>query len=75
MNTGEVIVLLGAFWIMMMCTFIIAVYVVKDKTPEIVKSIKNVIPKQEEINEVEVITDEMEADIEGRVMNEYYTRF
>lgn len=74
MSIIETIALLGSFWLMIVLTMILTFVLVKDKTTEV----KNVIKKISDntsVNKVEVITDEMEADIEEGVRNEYYGRF
>ena len=38
---------------------------------ETIKEVKS----RNEVNKVEVVTEEMEADMEEGVMNEYYSRF
>ena len=74
MSIIETIALLGSFWLMIVLTMILAFVLIKDKTTEV----KNVIKKISDntsVNKVEVITDEMEADIEEGVRSEYYGRF
>ena len=74
MSIIETIALLGSFWLMIVLTMILTFVLVKDKTMEV----KNVIKKVSEnssVNKVEVITDEMEADIEEGVRSEYDGRF
>ena len=73
MSIIETIALLGSFWLMIVLTMILTFVLIKDKTTEV----KNVIKKISDntsVNKVEVITDEMEADIEEGVRSEYYRR-
>ena len=53
---------------------ILTIVLVKDKTTEVKKK-KKKISDNTSVNKVEVITDEMEADIEEGVRSEYYGRF
>ena len=48
---------------------------IKDKVPAIVNKIVEVKEHKPTVNEVEIVTEEMEADMEEGVMNEYYSRF
>ena len=68
MSIIETIALLGSFWLMIVLTMILTFVLVKDKTIEKVS-------ENSSVNKVEVITDEMEADIEEGVRSEYYGRF
>ena len=47
--------------------------VIKDKTPKIVSDIKEKVSNS--TNKVEIVTEQMEVDMEEGVMNEYYNRF
>ena len=75
MSVMQVIGLLGSFWIMIVLTILLTYVVTKDKVPTVIKEIKNITRDKEEINKVEIITEEMESDMEEGVMNDYYGRF
>ena len=45
----------------------------EDKTPKIVSDIKEKVSNS--TNKVEIVTEQMEVDMEEGVMNEYYNRF
>ena len=61
---------------MLIGTILITFSITKDKVPAIIREVKEVVKENKDIiNQVEVVTDEMEADIEEGVMNEYYSRF
>ena len=75
MNIFEIIALLVTFWAMLVGTILITFSITKDKVPAIVNKIVEVKEHKPTINEVEIVTEEMEADMEEGVMNEYYSRF
>ena len=67
MNIVEIMALLITFWAMLIGTILITFSITKDKV-----EVKEHKPT---VNEVEIVTEEMEADMEEGVMNEYYSRF
>lgn len=62
-------------WLMTMGTIVLTYSVLKRENPTIIETIKEKVQNKEIINQVEIVTDEMEADTEEGVINEYYTRF
>ena len=90
MSIIETIALLGSFWLMIVLTMILTfvlitiwlvilatelftVTVIKDKSLKVIHDIKENITNG--TNKVEIITEEMEADMEEGATNEYYNRF
>ena len=74
MSIVEIVLLLTFFWAINIGTFIVSYALIKYNEPSIIETIKEV-KSRNEINKVEVVTEEMEADMEEGVMNEYYSRF
>ena len=74
MSIIEIVLLLTFFWAINIGTFIVSYALIKHNEPSIIETIKEV-KSRNEINKVEVVTEEMEADMEEGVMNEYYSRF
>ena len=67
------LILLITVWLVILATELFTVTVIKDKSLKVIHDIKeNIINGT---NKVEIITEEMEADMEEGVVNEYYSRF
>lgn len=75
MSIIEIIVLLVTFWAMLIGTILITFSITKDKVPAIVNKVVEVKEQRSSVNEVEIVTEEMEADMEEGAINEYYSRF
>lgn len=73
MGTVEMLILLITIWLIILATELFTVTVIKDKSLKVVHDIKENITNG--TNKVEIITEEMEADMEEGVVNEYYNRF
>ena len=73
MGTVEMLILLITIWLVILATELFTVTVIKDKSLKVIHDIKENITNG--TNKVEIITEEMEADMEEGVMNEYYSRF
>lgn len=75
MSIIETIALLVTFWAMLIGTILITFSITKDKVPAIVNKVVEVKEQKSSVNEVEIVTEEMEADMEEGAINEYYSRF
>ena len=73
MGTTQTLIFLVVVWLIILATELFTVSVIKDKTPKIVSDIKEKVSNG--TNKVEIITEQMEVDMEEGVMNEYYNRF
>lgn len=73
MGTVEMLILLITIWIVILATELFTVTVIKDKSLKVIHDIKENITNG--TNKVEIITEEMEADMEEGATNEYYNRF
>lgn len=73
MGTTQTLIFLVVIWLIILATELFTVSVIKDKTPKIVSDIKEKVSNS--TNKVEIITEQMEVDMEEGVMNEYYNRF
>lgn len=73
MGTVEMLILLITTWLIILATELFTVTVIKDKSLKVIHDIKENITNG--TNKVEIITEEMEADMEEGVVNEYYNRF
>lgn len=73
MGTVEMLILLITIWLIILATELFTVTVIKDKSLKVIHDIKENIANG--TNKVEIITEEMEADMEEGVVNEYYNRF
>ena len=73
MGTVEMLILLITIWLVILATEIFTVTVIKDKSLKVIHDIKENITNG--TNKVEIITEEMEADMEEGATNEYYNRF
>lgn len=73
MGTVEMLILLITIWLVILATELFTVTVIKDKSLKVIHDIKENITNG--TNKVEIITEEMEADMEEGVTNEYYNRF
>lgn len=73
MGTVEMLILLITIWLVILATELFTVTVIKDKSLKVIHDIKENITNG--TNKVEIITEEMEADIEEGAINEYYSRF
>ena len=73
MGTVEMLILLITIWIIILATELFTVTVIKDKSLKVIHDIKENITNG--TNKVEIITEEMEADMEEGATNEYYNRF
>ena len=73
MGTVEMLILLITIWFVILATELFTVTVIKDKSLKVIHDIKENITNG--TNKVEIITEEMEADMEEGVTNEYYNRF
>ena len=73
MGTVEVLILLITIWLVILATELFTVTVIKDKSLKVIHDIKENITNG--TNKVEIITEEMEADMEEGATNEYYNRF
>ena len=73
MGTVEMLILLITIWLVILATELFTVTVIKDKSLKVIHDIKENITNG--TNKVEIITEEMEADMEEGVVNEYYNRF
>ena len=73
MGTVEMLILLITIWLIILATELFTVTVIKDKSLKVIHDIKENITNG--TNKVEIITEEMEADIEEGAINEYYSRF
>lgn len=73
MSTVEILILLITVWLVILATELFTVTVIKDKSLKVIHDIKENITNG--TNKVEIITEEMEADMEEGVVNEYYSRF
>lgn len=67
------LILLITVWLVILATELFTVTVIKDKSLKVIHDIKENITNG--TNKVEIITEEMEADMEEGVVNEYYNRF
>lgn len=67
------LILLITVWLIILATELFTVTVIKDKSLKVIHDIKENITNG--TNKVEIITEEMEADMEEGVVNEYYSRF
>lgn len=67
------LILLITVWLVILATELFTVTVIKDKSLKVIHDIKENINNG--TNKVEIITEEMEADMEEGVVNEYYSRF
>ena len=67
------LILLITVWLVILATELFTVTVIKDKSLKVIHDIKENINNG--TNKVEIITEEMEADMEEGVTNEYYNRF
>nr|DAP03379.1 MAG TPA: hypothetical protein [Caudoviricetes sp.] len=67
------LILLITVWLVILATELFTVTVIKDKSLKVIHDIKENITNG--TNKVEIITEEMEADMEEGVVNEYYSRF
>ena len=72
MGTTQMLIFLVVVWLIILATELFTVSVIKDKTPKIVSDIKEKVSNN--TNKVEIITEQMEVDMEEGVMNEYYNR-
>lgn len=73
MGTVEMLILLITIWLVILATELFTVTVIKDKSLKVIHDIKENITNG--TNKVEIITEEMEADMEEGAINEYYSRF
>lgn len=73
MGTVEMLILLITIWLIILATELFTVTVIKDKSLKVIHDIKENITNG--TNKVEIITEEMEADMEEGATNEYYNRF
>ena len=73
MGTTQTLIFLVVVWLIILATEVFTVSVIKDKTPKIVSDIKEKVSNS--TNKVEIVTEQMEVDMEEGVMNEYYNRF
>ena len=73
MGTTQMLIFLVVVWLIILATELFTVSVIKDKTPKIVSDIKEKVSNT--TNKVEIVTEQMEVDMEEGVMNEYYNRF
>ena len=73
MGTVEMLILLITVWLVILATELFTVTVIKDKSLKVIHDIKENITNG--TNKVEIITEEMEADMEEGATNEYYNRF
>lgn len=73
MGTVEMLILLITIWLVILATELFTVTVIKDKSLKVIHDIKENITNG--TNKVEIITEEMEADMEEGATNEYYNRF
>lgn len=73
MGTVEMLILLITIWLIILATELFTVTVIKDKSLKVIHDIKENITNG--TNKVEIITEEMEADMEEGAINEYYNRF
>ena len=73
MGTTQTLIFLIVIWLIILATELFTVSVIKDKTPKIVSDIKEKVSNS--TNKVEIVTEQMEVDMEEGVMNEYYNRF
>ena len=73
MGTTQTLIFLVVVWLIILATELFTVSVIKDKTPKIVSDIKEKVSNS--TNNVEIVTEQMEVDMEEGVMNEYYNRF
>ena len=73
MGTVEMLILLITIWLVILATELFTVTVIKDKSLKVIHDIKDNIING--TNKVEIITEEMEADMEEGATNEYYNRF
>lgn len=73
MGTTQMLIFLVVVWLIILATELFTVSVIKDKTPKIVSDIKEKVSNS--TNKVEIVTEQMEVDMEEGVMNEYYNRF
>ena len=73
MGTTQMLIFLVVVWLIILATELYTVSVIKDKTPKIVSDIKEKVSNS--TNKVEIVTEQMEVDMEEGVMNEYYNRF
>lgn len=73
MGTVEMLILLITIWLVILATELFTVTVIKDKSLKVIHDIKENITNG--TNRVEIITEEMEADMEEGATNEYYNRF
>lgn len=73
MGTVEMLILLITIWLIILATELFTVTVIKDKSLKVIHDIKENITNG--TNKVEIITEEMEADMEEGAINEYYSRF
>lgn len=73
MGTTQMLIFLVVVWLIILATELFTVSVIKDKTPKIVSDIKEKVSNG--TNKVEIVTEQMEVDMEEGVMNEYYNRF
>lgn len=72
MGTNQMLIFLIVVWLIILATELFTVSVIKDKTPKVVKDIKEKMSNG--TNKVEIITEQMEADMEEGALNEYYNR-
>lgn len=64
------------FWILMMLTIVITNKTVRDNVKEVIVTTKEKIVPKVDNTGVDIITDEMEADLEEGAKNEYFrTRY
>jgi len=73
LGTVEMLILLITIWLVILATELFTVTVIKDKSLKVIHDIKENITNG--TNKVEIITEEMEADMEEGATNEYYNRF
>ena len=73
MGTTQMLIFLVVVWLIILATELFTVSVIKDKTPKIVSDIKEKVSNS--TNNVEIVTEQMEVDMEEGVMNEHYNRF
>ena len=73
MGTTQTLIFLVVVWLIILATELFTVSVIKDKTPKIVSDIKEKVSNS--TNKVEIVTEQMEVDMEEGVMNEYYNKF
>ena len=67
------LILLITVWLVILATELFTVTVIKDKSLKVIHDIKENINNG--TNKDEIITEEVEADMEEGVVNEYYSRF